>query len=139
MPILLLIAFAAIAVARIDYSHFATMKIADLLRDTEGKQLLGPFLRMGHRTSESVAMKALRCYNICNEMLTSDRFTENDFENLDEVLPSHVWEKRLLSAGDDVDDLIPLLERLRFESLRTIELSHDYELFKLSLLNKLKS
>lgn len=117
------------------------MNVAAVLGDSKAKQLFVTFLSMGHRTDESAAMTALRCYDICERLLcTEANRTEDVYDNLRDVCPSFAWEQRLDAAIDqcDEDALRTFLASLMFETKRTIELHRDYERFQQELLNKLK-
>lgn len=124
-----------------EVKRYSTMNVAALLGDSKAKQLFVTFLSMGHRTDESGAMTALRCYDLCDRLLNiSANRTNDEYDNLRDVCPSFAWEQRLDAAIDqcDEDALRTFFASLMFETKRTIELHRDYGRFKEALLNKLE-
>lgn len=88
-----------------------------------------------------MALQTLKCYELSDKLLNDvDSRTEDGYDELKELMPAYIWEKRLddaIEAKDD-DAMAEYFERLMEECKRYIETHNDFRRYRRTLLDKLK-
>lgn len=88
-----------------------------------------------------MALQTLKCYELSDKLLTdADSRTEDNFDELRELMPAFIWEKRLDDAIEAKDEeiMVEYLMRLMEECRRFIETHQDFRRYRRTLLDKLK-
>lgn len=83
----------------------------------------------------------MKCYELADNLLNDVKSrTEDSYEELKEVMPAYVWEKRLDDAieANDEEVMVEYLQRLMEECKRYIETHSDFRRYRKTLLDKLK-
>lgn len=112
--------------------------MSTLVTNEKAKEIFRHFLET-HKTS--LALQTLKCYELADKQLNDVQSrTEENFDELKELMPAYIWEKRLDDAIEAKDDVVmeEYLLRLMEECKRFIETHQDFRRYRRTLLDKLK-
>lgn len=111
--------------------------MSTLVSNDKAKEIFRHFLET-HKTS--LALQTLKCYELAAQLNDVHSRTEDSFDELKELMPAYIWEKRLDDAIEAKDEevMVQYLTRLMEECKRFIETHPDFRRYRRTLLDKLK-
>lgn len=119
-------------------SIFRFINVSTLVSNDKAKEIFRHFLET-HKTS--LALQTLDCYELADKLLNDVHSrTEDSYDEMKELMPAYIWEKRLDDAIDANDDdvMVEYLMRLIEECKRFIETHPDFRRYRKTMLDKLK-
>ncbi|KAG4068314.1 hypothetical protein HA402_007834 [Bradysia odoriphaga] len=114
------------------------INVSTLVSNEKAKEIFRHFLETN---KASLALQTLKCYELADKQLNDkDSRTEDSYDELKELMPAYIWEKRLDDAIEAKDDdvLVEYLLRLMEECKRYIETHQDFRRYRKTMLDKLK-
>lgn len=112
--------------------------MSTLVSNEKAKEIFRHFLET-HKTS--LALQTLNCYELSDKLLNDvPSRTEDSFDELKELMPAYIWEKRLDDAieAKDEDAMVEYFMRLNEECKQFIETHADFRRYRRTMLQKLK-
>ncbi|KAJ6629561.1 hypothetical protein Bhyg_16920 [Pseudolycoriella hygida] len=114
------------------------INVSTLVTNEKAKEIFRHFLET-HKTS--LALQTLKCFELADKMHNDASIrTEDNYDELKELMPAFIWEKRLDDAIEAKNEeiLVEYFMRLMDECKRFIETHADFRRYRKTLLNKLK-
>lgn len=122
--------------------EIAMMNVLTLVTNPLSKTVFHSFLRIGHRTDKSEAMRFFECFLLCEKLLANLELVESNLEALLELC-TYAWEMKINEAiktdkqKHSNDNLRRVLVDLKADCVRGIECHRDFGRFREELLRKI--
>ncbi len=112
--------------------------MSTLVSNDKAKEIFRHFLETN---KTSLTLPTLKCYELADQLLNDTKCrTDDNYDELKELMPAYIWEKRLDDAIETKDDdaMVEYLMRLMEECKSFIETHQDFRRYRRTLLDKLK-